>query len=90
MTSPPPPRDLPSIMVALVPPNHCGSISHWQGGGMAVFDVSTATVSGTSYTECSAGEVSEWVGVLAGGGSTAASQITHVAHVNVWAMYSSH
>ena len=52
-------------------------VSYWQGGGMALYD-STATVSGSSYTSCSAGYVSEctW-GPL---------QPDHVAHFKVWAM----
>ena len=41
-------------MVALFEPLW---VSYWQGGGMSVYD-STATVSGTSYTSCSAGLVS--------------------------------
>ena len=38
-------------MVALFEPLW---VSYWQGGGMMLRDGSTATVSGTSYTSCSA------------------------------------
>ena len=47
----PPPYDLPSIMVACFEPL---CVSYWQGGGMYLTHGSTATVSGTSYTSCSA------------------------------------
>ena len=47
-------HDLPSIMVARFEPLW---VSYWQAGGMALSG-STATVSGTSYTSCSAGHVS--------------------------------
>ena len=53
-------------------------VSYWQGGGMALMDGSTATVSGTSYTSCSAGEVS--------GCTWGPLQPDNVAHVKVWAM----
>ena len=72
------PYDLPSIVVALFEPLW---VSHWQGGGMALDDGSNATVSGTTYTSCSA-EVSActW-GPLQPG---------NVAHVNVLAINGSH
>ena len=49
---------------------------------MLLYNGATATVSGTTYTSCSAGEVSgcTWVG------STDCIQPDHVAHVKVWAM----
>ena len=61
-------------MVALFEPLW---VSYWQGGGMALIDGSTATVSGTSYTSCSA-EVS--------GCTWGPLQPDNVAHVKVWAM----
>ena len=65
----PPPHDLPSIMVALF---ESLWVSYWQGGGMALSD-STATVSGTSYTSCSARSETEYYGTGVRG-STAARQ----------------
>ena len=53
-------------------------VSYWQGGGMALHTGSTATVSGTSYTSCSAGLVS--------GCTWGPLQPDNVAHVKVWAM----
>ena len=44
--------------------------SYWQGGGMFLGDGSTATVSGTSYTSCSA----EYVSGCSWGPPTAYSQ----------------
>ena len=57
-------------------------VSYWQpeGGGMSLTGGSTATVSGTSYTSCSA-----WVSGCTWG-STDYIQPGHVAHVKVWAM----
>ena len=52
-------------------------VSYWQGGGMMLRDGSTVTVSGTSYTSCSA-EVS--------GCARGPLQPDNVAHVKVWAM----
>ena len=61
--------------------NHCGFHTGIQGGGMGLFDGATASVSGSSYTSCSA-EVS--------GCSWGPLQPDNVAHVKVWAMYGSH
>ena len=55
-------------------------VSYWQGGGMMLKDGSTATVSGTSYTSCSANVSGCTLG------STDCIQPDHVAHVKVWAM----
>ena len=57
-------------------------VSYWQGGGMYLGGGSTATVSGTSYTSCSADEVSRctWGRAL----GFHCSQ--NVDHVTVWAM----
>ena len=65
-------------MVALFEPLW---VSYWQGGGMALMDGSTATVSGTSYTSCSAD-----VSGCTWGPYTDCIQPDHVAHVKVWAM----
>ena len=62
-------------MVALFEPLW---VSYWQGGGMLLVDGATATVSGTSYTSCSAGTVS--------GCTWGPLQPDNVAHVTVWAM----
>ena len=62
-------------MVALFEPLW---VSYWQGGGMYLYGGSTATVSGTSYTNCSAGWVS--------GCTWGPLQPDNVAHVKVWAM----
>ena len=53
-------------------------VSYWQGGGMFLQDDSMATVSGSSYTSCSAGHVS--------GCTWGPLQPGNVAHVKVWAM----
>ena len=53
-------------------------VSYWQGGGMSLSEGSTATVSGTSYTSCSARDAS--------GCTWGPLQPDNVAHVKVWAM----
>ena len=58
-------------------------VLYWQGGGMSMTEGSTATVSGTSYTSCSAGEVS---GCSWGPPTAYKIQPDNVAHVKVWAM----
>ena len=52
-------------------------VSYWQGGGMSLDDASMATVSGTSYTSCSA---------VVSGCTWGPLQPDNVAHVKVWAM----
>ena len=61
-------------MVALFEPLW---VSYWQGGGMMLEDGATATVSGTSYTSCSA---------YVSGCTWGPLQPDNVAHVKVWAM----
>ena len=53
-------------------------VSYWQGGGMFLTGGSTATVSGTSYTSCSARDAS--------GCTWGPLQPDNVAYAKVWAV----
>ena len=66
-------------MVALFEPLW---VSYWQGGGIALWDGSTATVSGTSYTSCSAGDVSGCTWGLLQPDNVAHESLGYMAHTS--------